>query len=198
MGRAHQLTARGRATRRALRDTLMQLILEKGFEQVTVKDITERAGIDRTTFYLHFTDKHDLLEQSQRELIDEWFAHSAAATARGEGSLFVLTFQQIAAHATAYRVLLASADPAIDRRLHDYVAERVGPLLRARLTSLEGNSNLMLDLLAQFVTSALRGTAKWWLEQGMPYSPEEMASILQRLFAGSLSAVGSVPHPGEE
>jgi AcrR family transcriptional regulator len=186
MARLPHLTARGRETQRVLRDTIMQLMLEKDFEQITVKDITGRAGIDRTTFYLHFTDKHDLLEQSRRQVIDELFAQSMAAAAPGDVLLQV--FQRIAGHATAFRALLASADATLDRRLHDYVAAGMGPLLRARLESSGEGAELMLDLLAQYVTSALRGTARWWLEQGMPYSPDEMASIFRQLLVGGLSA----------
>ena len=192
MARLPHLTARGRETQRLLRETLLQLVLEKGFEQVTIKDITDRAGIDRTTFYLHFTDKHDLIEQTQRQVIDELFAESAAAAAGPDTVLVV--FRHIAAHALDYRLLLASADATLDRRMHEYVAERMGPLLRSRLAMHGGDDDLLLDLLAQYVTSALRGTLKWWLERELPYTPEEMASMFQRLLVGGLAA-GPVTDP---
>src|SRR5579884_3682565 len=145
MARLPHLTARGRETQRLLRETLLQLVEEKGFEQVTIKDITDRAGIDRTTFYLHFTDKRDLIEQTQRQVIDELIAESAAAAAGPDTVLVV--FRHIAAHALDYRLLLASADATLDRRMHEYVAARMGPLLRSRL-ALHGDDDLLLDLLA--------------------------------------------------
>lgn len=51
-------------TRRHLREALMQLILERGYDAVTIEDITERADLGRTTFYLHYRDKEELLLES--------------------------------------------------------------------------------------------------------------------------------------
>jgi AcrR family transcriptional regulator len=52
----------------------LSLVIEKGYARVSVNDITERAGIDRTTFYLHFKDKDDLFEKSERWIVDELIA----------------------------------------------------------------------------------------------------------------------------
>ena len=48
-------------TRRALKEALTDLILEKGYEGVTVQDVIDRADVGRSTFYAHFIDKDDLL-----------------------------------------------------------------------------------------------------------------------------------------
>ena len=50
-------------TQRAIKDAFYSLVEEKGFEHITVKDITERAMISRNTFYLHYEDKYDLLNK---------------------------------------------------------------------------------------------------------------------------------------
>ena len=50
-------------TRRALREALLDLIEEKGLDRVTVKELCERANLNRGTFYLHYRDVYDLLEQ---------------------------------------------------------------------------------------------------------------------------------------
>jgi len=52
-----------RRTRLALREALLALIEEKGFETLIVQDIADRAMINRVTFYKHYRDKYDLLEQ---------------------------------------------------------------------------------------------------------------------------------------
>ena len=51
---------RVRRTRRLLRDACIALILEKGYETITVEEITERADVGRTTFYMHYRDKEDV------------------------------------------------------------------------------------------------------------------------------------------
>ncbi|WP_227494676.1 TetR/AcrR family transcriptional regulator [Bacillus mycoides] len=56
-------------TRELLRTTLLDLIEEKGFDSISVRDITLKAGLNRGTFYLHYRDKHDLIERTQNELL---------------------------------------------------------------------------------------------------------------------------------
>lgn len=191
MARLSHLTERGRETRRLLRDTLVALILEKGLDAVTVKDITERAGVDRTTFYLHFKDKHELLEWGQRQVIDDFVELAKRPAALGANWLAV--FEHIAEHAVMYRVLLLSVDTALNRRLHDYTALRIAPILRARMPRADDNDDLLNSLLSQFVTSALRGTARWWLERDMPYTAREMATMFNRLITQGLAGFAGAP-----
>ena len=58
-------------TRQAIRQALIELIAEKGFDAVSITDLTERAEINRGTFYLHYRDKYDLLEETELEIIAE-------------------------------------------------------------------------------------------------------------------------------
>jgi AcrR family transcriptional regulator len=58
---------RVKRTRLLLEQAFMSLIEEKGFQAVTVQDITEKAGVNRATFYAHFVDKYDLLDKSIRK-----------------------------------------------------------------------------------------------------------------------------------
>lgn len=55
-------------TRGLLEDAFMEAVAEKGFQSVSVKDITERAGVNRATFYAHFSDKYELLDYNIRML----------------------------------------------------------------------------------------------------------------------------------
>src|SRR3989337_4369074 len=58
-------------TRQALRRTLMELIKEKGYDSISVEEITQRANLGRATFYLHYKDKEDLLIDEFSELANE-------------------------------------------------------------------------------------------------------------------------------
>jgi hypothetical protein len=55
-------------TRKLLQQALIELTVEKGFAAITVRDITKRAMVNRSTFYRHYLDKFDLLEQYMNEL----------------------------------------------------------------------------------------------------------------------------------
>lgn len=50
-------------TQKSIKNAFYELIEEKGFDHISVKDITERAMISRNTFYLHYNDKFDLLNK---------------------------------------------------------------------------------------------------------------------------------------
>ena len=58
-------------TRGLLRTALMELAVEKSFASLTIQDVTRRAGLNRTTFYLHFNGLHELLEDCARSLFAE-------------------------------------------------------------------------------------------------------------------------------
>lgn len=62
-----KLDPRVKRTRELLEHAFMELLKEKGFQTITVQDITERAGVNRATFYAHFADKYALLDQSIRQ-----------------------------------------------------------------------------------------------------------------------------------
>lgn len=64
---------RVKRTQKAIKQALLELIEEKGFERITVKDITDRAEISRNTFYLHYEDKYDLTNKMCDELMSKLF-----------------------------------------------------------------------------------------------------------------------------
>ena len=189
MARLKNLTERGQETQRELTDVLMQLVLEKGYEDVSVKDITERAGIDRSTFYLHFSDKRDLLIKSQQQLIDDLIQSIQPDSPPMSG--VAMTFEHMAQHVNQYRVLLQLEGSTVPSQLlHDYIVRAVKPIIEQRFqeSGLTGSS-VDIDLTANFITGALRSTARWWLQAGMPYSPAEMTTRFIQLVTQGLSAL---------
>ena len=67
--------AESEITKRAIADSLKELTKTKPFDKISVKDISEKCGINRQTFYYHFIDKFDLLEWIyQTELFDKYMA----------------------------------------------------------------------------------------------------------------------------
>lgn len=189
MPKLKNTTGRGQETHRQLTAVLMQLILEKGYPQVTIKDITERAGIDRTTFYLHFSDKEDLLIKSQLHLIDELVNSIRMDQAPLSGVL--MTFEHMAKHVDQYRVLLQLEGSTVpSQMLHDYIVRSVKPIIEQRLRENDfPEAAADTDLIANFITGALRSTARWWLQSGMPYPPDEMTRRFVQLALGGIAAL---------
>lgn len=56
-------------TKKLLVEAFQEVSREKRMSQITVKDITERATVNRATFYAHFTDKYDILDYTLSETI---------------------------------------------------------------------------------------------------------------------------------
>jgi AcrR family transcriptional regulator len=102
----HKPDARVRRTRAQLGNALLNLIIEKPIDQVTVQDVLDRSGVGRSTFYLHYRDKDDLLI-SQLEMFLETM--STVLSVKKEGSGRVVPVAELFAHIgnqnKLYRVL---------------------------------------------------------------------------------------------
>lgn len=187
-------------TRLVIRDALTELIEEKGFEAVSVKDITTRANINRGTFYLHYRDKFDLLEQSEAEVIEGIIAIITKATSedletyRETGisvSLIVTVFEYIEEHAAFLKAILGpKGDVSFQSQLKAMFRKN---LLEKNLSPLIRKENLQVpaEYFLSYVSSAHLGIIQQWLMSGRQETPAEMARILALLtFRGPFFAAG--------
>lgn len=183
-------------TRRRLKDALFSLILEKGYDSVTIEEITERADLGRTTFYLHYKDKEDLLRESidaiTQELLEQVaIDHSPDVRAGKDGDAnstplmpVLIVFEHSAENADLYRIVLRGEGAwQANERLRNIISIAITKLLSAHAASEGGELRLdvPLEVFSQFFAGSLVGLLTWWLEHDMPYSPEEMTRIFQRL-----------------
>ncbi len=91
---------RVRRTRDRLGDALMELLVQKPFDDITVQDVLARAGVSRSTFYTHYRDKNDLFLSDA----EDFFEAMATALSRfGDKSERVAPVQELAAHITQVR-----------------------------------------------------------------------------------------------
>ena len=77
-------------TKTAIRNAFVELIEEKGFDAITVKDITTKANINRGTFYAHYQDKFDLMTKCQEDIMYEF-----SSIAKRKFQKLLLTLDQI-------------------------------------------------------------------------------------------------------
>ena len=172
-------------TRQLLREALVACILDKGYDATSIQDITDRAGLRRATFYLHYGDKEDLMLALMRDMLDELMqkmeAQSANAfTPENQGSEDLLTFQYVQERADLYRAVLSGQGAAaITRGVRDYLAERI----RTDCTRKHPNVDLSMpiDVLANYLAAVKIQLVIWWLDAGMPYTPRQMAEMCSRL-----------------
>lgn len=188
-------------TRQLLRDALVSLILERGYEAVTVQDITERANLNRATFYLHYRDKDDLLLQSGEEALNDLVTHLGPIDIQNMELTtppipLLMAFQHVATHADFYRVVLGA------KGIGSFMTELHALITRVTQERLEHLQHLYPDALsvienvfiANYVAGALVGVIAWWLENDMPHAPEYMADRFAWLsITGCYSLLGLVP-----
>jgi len=171
-----------RRTQKLLREALIELIEERGFEALTIGEITERAMVSRAAFYRNYQDKYDLVEQIFEEAMSALFS----AVREGElgvehpAEVWVTFFEHIAEFERLYRALLGSkGSPWFVRKMRaalgGLIKERGhlphGPNASAHPVRPFSNA-FVPDLVSALFVEAIT----WWLEHGRPYTPKEMAT----------------------
>lgn len=175
-------------TRQMLRESLMSLIPELGYDNLTIQDITDRAGLNRATFYLHYKDKHDLITQIIDSVLDE-LASVLDASQRSTDDLqqiFVHVFQHVAKNGVFYQVMLQESSVAdYVHRIQSHIQE-IG--MRALMAGNQPEREMLTppELYITFIGWAYIGVVKWWVLNKMPYSAEYMAAQFIRLTISGL------------
>ncbi|WP_204491521.1 TetR/AcrR family transcriptional regulator [Archangium primigenium] len=171
-------------SRALLRDALLALIRERGFDAIHVRDLTARARLNRSTFYLHYRDKDDLLTHVMRDMLLELSRGHQRLEASHERLHQTLRgwFEHAAAHAELYQLMLGQ------RSLHAYSLQLRGILERLMNAELKDAAELPdrlkgvpLPVMSRFMASAYLGVLEWWLDRRAPHPPEDMARWLATL-----------------
>jgi AcrR family transcriptional regulator len=186
MDEQQSVDRRVRRTRRELREALFALIVERGYEDIAVLDITERANLGRTTFYLHYHEKDELLVEGLRELINE--LRQGVEPEMGEICTYytrsIRIFQHVARHRALYQALLGEmGPPGSIPLLRKYFAELYQRRVLEPLSVGEVSSASRFDLLAAHAAGSLLGLIECWLKQGLSPTSEEMGDLYWRLMS---------------
>ena len=167
-----------------LREALIAAILDKGYDAANIQDITDRAGLRRATFYLHYRDKEELLLSVMRETLDELIAKIDAVSGhllRGEREAEeLIAFQHAQENADLYRAILSGKGAAeILGGIRDHLAARIREKCLAERPGVE--LAIPIDVVANYMAAVKLNMIIWWLDQGMPYPPEQMAAMCAHL-----------------
>jgi AcrR family transcriptional regulator len=188
----NRLDPRIQRTRKYLLQALMEMVVEKGYQNITITDLAESACINRSTFYLHYQDKDDLLITGFKEYWNQVlpeFQILLPDLAAAEDNL-AATLESDLEHFNQkreyYRIMLCEKEiPPFRDCLYDHLFQitqmRLSPLF-SRGSSPTSKTNLVLV----WMTSAYLGIIRWWLAEEQPSSPSELAAELKRLFFSQL------------
>jgi AcrR family transcriptional regulator len=181
--------ARGGVDRRVLRtrSRIQQaheaLILKKGYEATTVKEICDAAKVGRSTFYAHFTGKADLRRSCfaglRRHLAEhQRRAHSAPA-AKGAGALAFSRpmFEHARDYVHMYRALVGSHGAAISM---GEIRKIITELVQAELRGNGGGDDAAArEAAVAYVVGAFMAVLTWWLESGAKLPPGRVDDLFR-------------------
>ena len=168
---------RSQRTRHLLSAALVELIREKDYSAITVSDIIERANVGRSTFYSHYRDKDALFVGELDRVIE---ALSQRIPSQGDIHFFpsLGLFRHVGEEYKLYKALLWT--PGIDlliKHLQASLSQRIEQGLQKSGRDLD----IPPAILASFIAGSFLTLLKWWLENKMIYSPEDMDTIFRKL-----------------
>ncbi|MEI0740214.1 TetR/AcrR family transcriptional regulator [Paenibacillus sp. JTLBN-2024] len=177
-------------TQRLLKNALFDLLEEQNYEQVTVQDIADRATVKRATFYLHYNDKQDLVNQCIDELLAELSESIRNSNddpiqfdfSSGQAHpIFIRMFKHVSERFRQYQALLvknriAAFTAGLLDVLHNFISEGIN-----MTEPDDSNLSARREVVIKYVESAFLELIIWWVENQMPYKEEEMAEMLMNL-----------------
>lgn len=178
-----------RKTRSALKSSLNVLLQKKNIKDISVKELTDLADVNRGTFYLHYKDVFDLLEQSELELLNE--LHHAIDeldvndVKKDPSLLFEHVYTVCSENADFIRILLGrNGDMKFLNSLNTFVKEKClhewRPLIR--LINIDN-----FDAFFSFLIGGCCSLLQYWFSTGMKQSPRELADITAEILNRTIS-----------
>jgi AcrR family transcriptional regulator len=167
---------RVRRTQRLLREALIELIEERGFDALTVGEIAERAMVSRAAFYRNYQDKYDLVEQIFAEAMQALLDAVSEPDTAHSPQIWVRFFEHIAEYEQLYRALLGRrGSPWFVLKMRASLVDLVKEFGRLAQPSASPIYPAADELIPDLVATMFVETITWWLEQGRPYPPQEIA-----------------------
>jgi AcrR family transcriptional regulator len=176
---------RVRRTRRLLKQGLAELMLEKEFREITVKDITERVDLNRGTFYLHYTDTYDLLYKVETEvlsdlqdMIDEWIRVQPQEENQGLSLLFRPLLDYVSENADLCQALLKNnASSGFLTRLEEWIYKNGYAVINKWYPAADPTT---CDYYFSFISYGMIGTLRRWFEEDKRLPPDELVRIIEK------------------
>ena len=157
---------RVRKTRRQLRECLISLLKEKKVQDITVRELTDMADLNRGTFYLHYKDVFDLLEKTETELQDE--------------------FNQLVLKHDA--VDLKQRPAVIFNEIYTLVYENDW------MEVFRSGNAAAFDAFFSFIVSGCVGIVQYWLQTGLKETPMQMARLTEQIITQGIGVLEIDPY----
>lgn len=187
MGNENELNRferRKRRTHKALKHAALDLVLEKGYDAVTIQDIVDRADYGRGTFYIHFDDKESIVWEIIMDGLNE--ANQQGERRYQEGGYppgylgYLITFEHAQKNSDLYRLMMGSQGSSLlSHQVAQVLAGQIEQSIRAG--EYMPKPDIPAEVMAQTIVGALVRLVFWWLEAPNDFAPRQMADMLWQI-----------------
>ncbi|WP_295762381.1 TetR/AcrR family transcriptional regulator [uncultured Oscillibacter sp.] len=183
---------RARRSRRLLKESLLELMKRKTFAEISVRDVTDAADMNRGTFYLHYSGTTELLQSVETDLLEELQAlvdaHMQETVAVGSvAPVFEPVLDFLVEHRETCAVLFASSEASgFFQSLQQLVHQNGAPLVRTWFRPADPR---LTDYLLNFLAWGFIGLLTEWFEKDMALPKAELLSAAQRMADGAAAGL---------
>lgn len=185
---------RVRRTKQLIKQSLIELMHEKPFKDITVKDITERADLNRGTFYLHYVDIYDLLSKIEDETLqaieEMMLDYRCKINMPSCYELLDELFSYIEDNRDLFEVLLHSQSEGIFLNKLQYLIKTMGLDLMNMIY--KDTSRPHYCYFLSFVLNDVLGVTEQWFNNGMDMSSTEMATMIDHFIMDGISILAKL------
>jgi AcrR family transcriptional regulator len=183
---------RNAQTRQEIKDAFIRLIDAKGFNNLTVSDITREAGVSRGTFYVHYTDKYDLLEKIETTLHDniqkaiienfDLSTETVETTIDINGAPFQVFTRALHYVNSERHTIKALLSDAGHPQFFDVIQDAVDEAFMASLAKNHGHLSNVLpaDYAKEIVLNSALNLIRYWVNKDDPEPVDELIDILMK------------------
>ena len=177
-------------TKTMLKNGIIELLEEYPISKITVKKLCETADINRSTFYAHYSDAYDLLQQLEREVLQELMEHISkhTFTEKTEEIVQVLNvmLEYIGENSDLFKVLLSeNGNSSFQKDIMQITQQK-------SITDLYNSKNIdarTSEYIQSFLLSGSISVIKEWLQAGMVETPQELSKLIAKLLYEGLLGV---------
>lgn len=172
--------ARVRYTRMVIKQSFEELLREKPLNRITVKEVCEKAEINRATFYKHYLDCYDLLDKIQEETLDKFDAMLAAMETKGAQATLTELLCILRDNAALFEKLHSHGQPTsfshkLVARCFQHMERRIPQ------SALNGLDRRRQGMVYSFLTGGAVAVVEYWLQSGCVEPPEQVAKQILAL-----------------
>jgi AcrR family transcriptional regulator len=173
---------RTRLTKQLLKDALMHLMQQKPISKITIKEICETAELNRSTFYLHYTDPYQLLQNIENEVLDLSASYMDKIREESNPTSYLTSFfQYVKSNQQVFSVLLLGTEnPEFQTKLIMQTLSYVRDL------SVIPDSGIESKYLYIYLMQGSSNLLKEWIRSDFDISAEELAKLSVKLVKNTL------------